>query len=143
MLMVDLRDPTVNQFNSNMTQKMSGWDGQLGTSRRPASHIPLAPAEAGPPCPLWLPASLVALCHRARGVSLLPWPWALAFPSLTQLVTGLRPVPPVTGKVHRALAAFLCPDRSWGWMASPGGCGSAVGGLQNKSHIEGPSLQVS
>lgn len=37
MLMVDLRDPTVNQFNSNMTQKVSGWDGQLGTSRRPAS----------------------------------------------------------------------------------------------------------
>lgn len=30
MLRVDLRDPMVNQFNSNMTQKVSGWDGQLG-----------------------------------------------------------------------------------------------------------------
>lgn len=46
MLTVDLRDPMVNRFNSNMTQEVSGWgpaEDQLLLS--------LVPTEAWPPPP--------------------------------------------------------------------------------------------
>lgn len=60
-LAVDLRDPMGNRFDSNMTQEVSGREGQLGS----VPGIPPAPAEAWP---------TQTLCSASASASQQRWP---------------------------------------------------------------------
>lgn len=128
-LAVNLRDPMGNRFDSNMTQEVSGREGQLG----PAPGIPPAPVEAWPTQTLCsaLPHSSGGhhpggtcvigqegpACHLALGTlapPLPPWTAGVQPSSLSsqRLVTGLRPVPPSLAKTQGACATSLRSGRA-------------------------------